>query len=204
MLAGALLLLVPAAHAATPVSCAELATAMNAAKNGEVLQLPAEKCKLKATVTVANTAAFTVQGASGEGTVLEPPAATDKIIESSADVQFTLFDLTLTGTEEAPAIYLSGPGEAVTLSDDTFSEDAYPSGFGAGVSIQLSAASTAMQPTRLIGDTFADDSASSGGGAALLGSAPLVVRESTFTADSGSLGAGGLTVASRDEGAGPV
>lgn len=174
---------------------------MNEAASGEVLQLAAERCPLEATVT--NTAAFTVQGASsGGGTVLEPTAAAKTLVESSADVQFTLTDLTFAKTEEAPAVLLSGPGEAVTLSDDTFSEDSYPGGFGAGVSIQLTAPSTATGPTRLIGDAFRDDHAASGGGAALLGSAPWLVERSTFAGDSSSFDGGGLFVAGSEAGSG--
>jgi hypothetical protein len=193
---------VPSASAATSISCAELPSAIGAASAGEVLQLPSGKCQ--AEVSVANTAAFTLEGASGGGTVLEPVGPSKSILQSSADVQFTLAGLTLTGTSEAPAVLLSGAGEAVTFSDDTFTDDVYKSGYGAGVSIQQGAASTASKPTQLIDDAFSEDSASGGGGAALLGSAPLVVANSIFTADSGSLGAGGLEVTSRDEGTGAV
>ncbi len=190
------------ASAATPVGCAELASALGSATAGEVLQLPAGHCQVEA--TVANTATFTLEGAGGGGTVLEPLGAGKSILQSDEGVRFTLSGLTFTGTSGAPAVLLTGAGEAVTLSGDTFNDDAYPSGYGAGVSIQLSAASTASSPTQLIDDTFSDDHASGGGGVALLGSSPLVVSGSTFTGDSASVGAGGLVVSSRDGGEGAV
>ncbi len=202
LLAWMLLFEVVPASAATPVGCAELASALGSATAGEVLQLPAGHCQVEA--TVANTATFTLEGAGSGGTVLEPVGAGKSILQSDEGVRFTLSGLTFTGTSGAPAVLLTGAGEAVTLSGDTFSDDAYPSGYGAGVSIQLSAASTASSPTQLIDDTFSDDHASGGGGVALLGSSPLVVSGSTFTGDSASVGAGGLVVSSRDGGEGAV
>ncbi len=184
------------ASAATPVSCAELASAIGSATAGEVLQLPAGHCQVEA--TVANTEAFALEGAGGGGTVLEPVGVGKSILQSSENVRFTLSGLSLTGSSGAPAVLLTGAGEAVTLSGDTFSDDSYMSGYGAGVSIQLSAASTASAPTQLIDDTFSNDHASGGGGVALLGSSPLVISGSTFTGDGASLGGGGLVISSRD------
>jgi hypothetical protein len=174
---------------------------METAKTGEVLELPAGPCP--AEVTVANPAAFTLEGAADGGTVLEPTGSGKSIVQSAADVQFTLSGLTFTGTREAQAIALSGAGEAVTLSDDTFANDLDASGYGAGVSIQLPAASTATAPTRIIDDTFSGDSAAGGAGFALLGSSPLLVEGSSFTADGATAG-GGLVVAGHDGGAGAV
>jgi hypothetical protein len=197
-----LLTTAPTALATTSITCAELSSAVGSAAAGAVLQLPAGECQ--AEVSIANTAAFTLEGASDGGTVLEPVGPSKSIIQSGEAVQFTLSGLTFTGASGAPAILLTGPGEAVTLSGDTFANNLYPGGYGAGVSIQLAAASTATQPTQIVDDTFSGNQSAGGGGLALLGSSPLVVSGSTFLANSSSLGAGGLVVSSRDGGEGAV
>ncbi len=202
MAVGGLLGVAPTALAATSITCAELPGAVGSATAGEVLQLPAGKCQ--AEISLANTAAFTLEGSGGGGTVLEPAGPSKSILQSSAAVQLTLSGLTFTGANGAPAILLTGPGEAVTLSGDTFTGNHYPSGYGAGVSIQLSAASTATQPTQILDDTFTANQSGGGGGLALLGSSPLLVSASTFTANSSSLGAGALVVSSRYSGDGAV
>jgi hypothetical protein len=202
LVAGGLLGMAPAALAATSITCAELPGAVGVATAGEVLQLPAGKCQTE--VSLANTAAFTLEGSSGGGTVLEPTGPSKSIVQSSEGVQFTLSGLTFTGANGAPAILLTGPGEAVTLSGDTFTGNRYPGGYGAGVSIQLPAASTATQPTQILDDTFTGNQSGGGGGLALLGSSPLLVSASTFTANSSSLGGGALVVSSRFSGDGAV
>ena len=79
----------------TPVSCPGLPTAVETATAGEVLQLPAGVCEVN--LAIANTAAFTLEGASAGTTTLKPKKAAEPIIASEASVRFTLSRLTFTG-----------------------------------------------------------------------------------------------------------
>jgi hypothetical protein len=180
---------IPATAAgATPVTCLGLQSAVNSAAAGDVLQLPAGTCSTNLTVT--NTAAFTVEGASGDATTLQPTNPAMPII-SGANSTFTLTDLTFTGEVSASAVNLTGPGEAATITDDTFSNDA-TGGSGGGVDVQPGAVMTTTQPTVISGDTFTHDSAVGGGAITLLNfGAPLTVSHDTFTDDSSTTSGGG-------------
>ena len=184
----------PPALAATSVTCAGLQSAMDSATPGEVLQLQGPTCVTNIDEET-NTNAFTLEGTSG-GTTLTPAVASKPIIESTGGaVRFTLSGLTFSGTSGASAILLQGPGEAVTISDDTFTANVLPSGFGAAVSIQLTGPSTAATPTVITGSTFAGDQSSGGGAVAALDTPPLLISNNSFIGNSASTSGGGaLTV----------
>ena len=115
-----------ASAAPIPVSCANLQTAVNGATAGKVLQLPKGTCHTNLTVT--DTAAFTLEGATGGGTILQPQTGQSgsSIIFSNDDVHFTLSGLELIGSH-TPALALGlGNGEAVTVKGDVFAGDSSP------------------------------------------------------------------------------
>ncbi len=188
------LALAAAAHAApTQVSCANLQTAVNGATAGEVLQLPKGTCQTNLTIT--DTAAFTLEGATGGGTILEPQTTKtgSSIIFSNVDVHFTLSGLELTGSH-APALALGpGNGEAVTVKGDVFAGDETPDVGGAISVYEIGQA--ANQPTVITGNVFANDSSSGGGAVAWNSGQPLVLSNNKFTADSAidaGIGGGGI------------
>jgi hypothetical protein len=142
-------------------------------------------------LTIANTTPFTIEGIGGS--TWNPAAAGTPLVQSSADVRFTLSGITFTGVSGASAIALTGPGEAVTLSGNRFTHNTTPNG-GAGVSIQTGM-STATQPTVLDRNTFgavgAGNTAGYGGAVYLEGSAPFTVINNAFVANSSPQGSGG-------------
>jgi hypothetical protein len=180
----------PAANATT-VTCAGLQTAVNSAGPGDVLQLPPGDCLTN--VTIGSTAAFTLEGDPAGTTVLKPLDPTNSIIQSSLDVHVTLTGLTFTGTTSAIAVFFGGAGEAVTVTHNTFKNNAVPSGFGAGLSIQPSG-DTATAPTVVTGNAFTGNAASGGAGMAVLGPRKLVVSGNTFTGNTSSENGGALTI----------
>ncbi len=186
-----MLALAAAASAApTPVSCANLQTAVNGATAGRVLQLPKGTCHTNLTVT--DTVAFTLEGATGGGTILEPQTGQSgsPIIFSNDDVHFTLSGLELTGSH-APALALGpGDGEAVTVTRDSFVGDNTPD-LGGAISV-YEVAQSANQPTRITDNVFSNDRADGGGGVFWESAQPLVLSNNKFTADrAGSAGIGG-------------
>jgi hypothetical protein len=193
MLAALLLVFAPAAGAATPtpVTCSGLQTAVNSATAGEVLQLPAGLCATDLTIT--NTAAFTLEGATGGVTTLTPTALGNSIIKSNASVTFTLSGLTLTGTRGAGAVLLTGIGEAVTIEHDSFTDDAAASGFGGAVSLQPSS-TVGAQPTVIEDNTFTGDSAYSGGAVFVIAAVSVVVSGNTFTGNVATVDGGALSI----------
>ena len=187
---GGLGAIVAAALAAQPVwaaepesvTCKELPTAVEAATAGKVLQLPAGLCE--ANLKVANTAAFTVEGATGGTTVLKPKNAAEPIIDSEASVTFTLSGLTLTEASKASAIRLAVSGstaEAVTLTGNTFSHDHVE---GIGGAISLSQAGLTSVPTVISGNTFTDDSSELGGALQINAGGPMHITGNTFTGNA--------------------
>jgi hypothetical protein len=186
---GAVVLAAAPLAAATPVACeqAALQTAINAATAGEVLQLPAGPCEVN--LTVANPAPFTLEGTS-PGTTLEPKSgstSTPIIKAESGGVSFTLTGLTFSGMsgEGESAIFITDPAEAVTISDDTFTDNSADE--GAAVDI-YSEEATATKPTVIRDNTFgavgAGNSAYSGGAVFFGSAAPLEVTGNTFVANS--------------------
>ncbi len=181
-----------AAAAVTPTTCTTLATDVNSASAAEVLQLPAGSCKTN--VTVTNTNAFTLKGASGGGTVLEPQTSGPIIGSVENDVRFTLSGLEFTGEDGDSALDLDGgnSGLGVTIKDDVFADD--DAGAGAGGAINMTS-NASSQPIVITGDTFAGDSAGATGGAVYWdGGQPLVLTGNTFTGDSSNIWGGGLLV----------
>jgi hypothetical protein len=164
----------------TQVTCAELpelfeAAAAGAAKPGEVAQLPAKTCKVNLVAT--NTNAFTLEGATGGGTTLEPSSAALPIIHSAVAVAFTLSGLMFTGANGHAAVSLDGGG-GVTLNGDKFANDHGGEG-GAGV-----VAISSTQPTVIAEDTFSDDVGTNDGGAlSVVGSEAVTVTSNTFSND---------------------
>ena len=195
----ALLAWAPSALAVTPVTCANLQTAIDGAAAGAVLQLPAGTCSTN--TNTSNTNAFTLEGAGGGGTVLQPIDPTTPMIQSSADVKFTLTGLTFTKMTSNAAVSLTGAGEAVTVSGDTFTGNRDPNGFGGAISIQTFKPSTASGPTVITGNTFSGNQAGSGGAVAALASpVPLVISNNTFTGNSSGITGGGALLVSNDQG----
>jgi hypothetical protein len=76
----------------------------------------------------------------------------------------TVTGITFTGTTGAQAILLENPGEAVTITHDTFTQNAAPTGFGAAISVQTqgNAGTLTSQPTLVTQNTFDHNTASSG------------------------------------------
>ena len=195
------LVVASAAQATTPTTCGTLQSDIDVATNGEVLQLPPGPCATN--LTVNNPASFTLEGTS-PGTTLTPSAASTPIVTgskpASGGLSFTLADLTFTGMNGGSAISITDPGEAVTLSGDTFVGNTDPTGTGVAVLIEPSAAATATQPTVLDHNTFGavgegnSSGDGSGGAVAVWGSlAPLQITNNTFVANSanGGFGLGG-------------
>ncbi len=195
LVALALLIGAPQAFAVTPkpVSCGGLQSEIDSANAGDVLQLPPGPAPCVTNIVASNTNAFTLEGATtGSPTVLSPADPSTPIIESSADVKFTLTGLTFEGMNGNAAVSLQGPGEAVTISGDTFTANRYPSGFGAAISIQVVGPTTATQPTVITGNTFSGNQASGGAAIAVLSSpVPLTVSGNTFIGNSSSISGGG-------------
>jgi hypothetical protein len=192
--AAAALIGAPAAGAVTPVTCGTLATSMNSAAAGDVLQLPAGICHVNASITNAN--AFTLEGADG-GTTLMPSLAGPIISAGDGSpVHFTLTGLTFTGAV-GPAVLLQDPGEAATFTGDTFTSNTYASSFGGAISIQtqFNPGTLATQPTVITGNTFSGNHASGGGAVALLGSNPVTISGNTFTGNAAAAEGGALDIA---------
>jgi hypothetical protein len=196
------------ASAATPVGCSDLPALFGSgpgeAVAGGVYQLPATTCMVNLNAT--NQAAFTLEGASGGGTVLEPATASSPIISSHASVRFTLSGMTFTGTNGASAVALPGNGSGVTILGNTFTNDVTSSGVGAGVEIS----GTSAQPTVVSENIFSHDSAGFGGGGLYFDTgAPITIDGNTFTADSQStptsgIGGGALLLADFEADTNPV
>jgi hypothetical protein len=188
------------ALAVTSTTCATLQNDVNSATAGEVLQLPSVVCPIN--LSVANTNAFTLEGAAGGGTVLKPSVTSDPIVYGgpSAPVTFTLSGLSFAGTTAAAAILLESPGEAVTISGDTFTNNDYSSGFGAAVSIQTQSepGTIATQPTVIRNDKFTGNQASSAGAVALLGSNPITLSGNTFMSNAGPFEGGAVAIFGTD------
>jgi hypothetical protein len=209
VLAAVLLVLAvaPAAGAVspTPVKCDKLATLLGStagkATPGEVLQLARETCAISLEVT--NTAAFTLEGASGGGTVLEPLTPTEPILQSKHNVTFTLSGLTFTGTKGAEAaVLLEGEEEAVTLTGNTFTDNRENDRAGA-VFISHSKETSAL--TTIVGNVFTDDSAANdGGGLFLENDGRAVIDVNTFSGDSASEWGGGMYVLQGEPTSDPV
>jgi Right handed beta helix region len=202
------LLAAPAASAVspTPVRCDELATLLGSgagkATPGEVLQLQESgPCALSLEVT--NTAAFTLEGASGGGTVLEPLTPTEPILQSKHNVMFTLSGLTFTGTKGAEAaVLLEGEEEAVTLTGNTFTDNRENDRAG-GVYISHSKETSAL--TTIAGNVFTDDSATEdAGGLFLENDGRAVIDANTFSGDSASEWGGGMYVVQGEPTSDPV
>lgn len=199
----ALLLCVPSAWATapTPVTCGELPTLLGSgpgqATSSEVLQLPVGTCPTNLTVT--NTAAFTLEGATGGGTTLKPSNTAEPIIQSSENVTFTLTGLTFTGTE-ASAVALTAGNEAVTLSGNAFLATKTK---GEGGAIYIQQTGSSSEPTVITGNNFSDDGAALGGAVYLLGDIAAVIDGNTFSADDASAG-GGLYVLNFQSTSNPV
>jgi len=199
LLIGSGLIGTPSAFAQTAVTCAELpalfGTGAGAATSGEVAQLPAGVCT--ANLTATNGAAFTLEGANGGGTILEPAEPSSPILTNDGnDVAFALSGLTFTGTNGAPAVSVVSSQTAVTLSGDVFTDD-----LGGGAQIL----STISQPTVISDSTFSGDTSPAGGaGLDLVGLGAFTVTGNTFTANaetgaSAGDGGGGMLIVSAGE-----
>ncbi len=188
-----------AATGPTPVTCANLETAMNGASEGEVLEL-SESCVTN--VIVTNTKAFTLEGDGSA--VLSPKTADTPIIEATATgVRFTLEDLLFKRglSEQGGAIWVHAGKEAVALRDDTFlSNAAKNDGGAADVEDDGEAAS---EPTVIEGDAFGAPGEGNiaggyaGGAAYLRVSGPLRITHNSFSDDEVTStfgGGGGLDV----------
>lgn len=188
---GLLALAAPAA-AVTQVNCSGLASAIGQAQDGDVLQLAPGVCDVN--LTISNPHAFTLKGATNGTTTLEPVDPSVPIIAgpSSADVRFKLSGLTFTGAGGG-AISLQGPGQAVSISGDTFTANSTPTGAGAAISIQTAHDATTTDTT-VISDNFFEDNAARGGGAiAVLSSPlPLEIAGNTFVGNSSKLAGGAV------------
>jgi hypothetical protein len=193
--AAALMAESPSALAVTPVTCPGLQAAIDSATAGEVLQLGPGICATN--LTVNNTAAFTLQGLRA---VLQPLDASQSIVESAADVRFTLHSLTFSSASDAAAVDLSGPGAAITISGNTFTGD-----HSAGVYISNAGPSTTTQATVISGNTFSGDTAVFGGALSVIGlTAPLTISGNTFTNDTVIGGGGAINVINSVPATGPV
>ena len=163
-----------------------LNTAIAAATSGDVVTVSGT---CLANLTIANTAPFTVKG-SGAAT-WNPAVVSTSMIQSSADVRFTVSGITFTGMNGASAITLTGAGEAATISDDGFMDNTTPTG-GAAVSITQGTTPTTTQATVLEGNTFgavgAGNTAGYGGAVYLQGAVPFTVINNAFVANSSPLG----------------
>jgi hypothetical protein len=109
------------ALAVTAVNCSDVTavfgTAGGEATAGGVYQLPAGVCSVN--VIATNTNPFTLEGATGAGTTLEPASTAAPIISSSGtNVAFTLSGMTFTGASGAPALSIQGSTTPVTLTGD--------------------------------------------------------------------------------------
>jgi hypothetical protein len=188
-----------AAAGPTPVTCANLETAMNGATEGEVLEL-SESCVTN--VNVTNTRAFTLKGDGSA--VLSPETADTSIIRSTAEgVRFTLEDLLFKQglSEQGGAVWVHSGKEAVALRDDTFlSNTAKNDGGAADVEDNGEAAS---EPTVIEGDTFGAPGEGNtaggfaGGAAYLWVSGPLRITNNSFSDNEVTStfgGGGGLDV----------
>jgi hypothetical protein len=188
--ATAVALLAPSLALAAEPCPKSFAEAVEQATPGSTVVAPAGTCAVN--IETTNTAAFTIV-ANPAGTTLTAALGTHPIIRSSVGVRFTISGITFTGTEDAPAIELTGPGEAITLTHDTFTDLNSNDGGGA-VEITPGAATTA-QPTVLEADTFGavghGNTASNGGAVALIGSSRFIVRNNTFVANGATNPAGG-------------
>jgi len=158
----------------TPVACGELEAKINAASEGEVLEL-SEACATN--VDVTNTKQFTLLG--NGSAVLSPKTANTPIIHSStADVRFTLEDLVFEkgSSENGGAVSIAAHKEAVTLREDTFISNAANNSAGA-VLIEDSG-EAASEPTVLEGNTFGGTGAGEGNDSKGLGGGGAYVRVS--------------------------
>lgn len=179
----------------TPLKCDELATTLGSgagkAAPGEVLQLERGTCAVSLEVT--DTAAFTLEGASGGGTVLEPLTPSEPILTSKDNVTFTLSGLTFTGTKGASAaIELNGEEAAVALTGDTFIDNRENSVAGA---VFIARSNEMTAPTTIVGNTFTDDSSTeNAGGLWLVNSGRAIIEDNTFSGDSATSWGGGLYV----------
>lgn len=182
-LVAALLAAVPASAAEpTAVECKGLATAVEVASAGEVLQLPPGTCKTN--LNVKNPAAFTLEGATGGTTTLEPENAAKPIIASEASVTFTLSGLTFTGATQVSPIRFQGPepvAETVTLTGNTFSHN-HVEGIGGAVSIGQAAMPSA--PTVISDNTFIDNSSELGGALQINAGGTMQIVGNTFTGNA--------------------
>jgi hypothetical protein len=199
----AVLALAPGAGAVTQVTCANLASAMNSASAFEVLQLPPGDCS--AAVHLINTQPLTLLGASSGGaTVLKQSATDTPIIFSTDDVQLTLKDLTFTEVDGSAAVSLNGPGQVVTITDNTFSNNS-DNGWGASLSFQSSGPVTATQPSVISGNTFSHNGAFAGAGIAVLQAPmPLVISNNRFIGNAAKFQGGAIAMTTTGAGTGAV
>jgi parallel beta-helix repeat protein len=91
--------------------------------------------------------------------------------------------ITFNGMTGGSAINVDGAGEAITLSHDSFIDNADPSGPGP-VEITPGSPTTTTLPTVLDDNTFDGNTASYGGGAYLDGSGSFTVTNNTFVGNS--------------------
>ena len=172
------------------VTCGGLAGAAAKAAAGDVLRLGAETCKVN--LAIANTAAFTIEGAPAGGTTLEPEKAAEAIVQGEGSVTFTLAGLTFTGATKASAVkFIGAPStsEAVTLRGDTFAHNHIES-FGGAVSISQGMLSGA--PTVITGCTFTDNSSEFGGAIQIDAGGPMQITNNRFTANAAEFDGGAL------------
>ncbi|MDQ6776862.1 MAG: right-handed parallel beta-helix repeat-containing protein [Actinomycetota bacterium] len=186
------LLSAPSALAVTPVNCTDLTalfgTGAGAATAGGVYQLPAGICK--ASVAATNTNAFTLEGASGATTTLEP-LTTGSIISGNSGLHVTLSGMTFTGSSTAAAVSIGSASGAVTVSGNMFTADT-----AGGVDIVAETAT----PTVISNNAFSGNSAIEGAGVTLGGNGAFTVTGNTFTANKqasvSAVGGGGLAISS--------
>ncbi|HWF72274.1 MAG TPA: right-handed parallel beta-helix repeat-containing protein, partial [Solirubrobacteraceae bacterium] len=173
-----------------------------AATAGGVYQLPAGVCATNVAPIPANANAFTLEGATGGPTLLEPSNLAAPIIETGSDVAFSLSGLTFTAASGVVALSLGGSTTPVTLSGDTFTGN-----LGEGA---VSMISQSTQPNVISGDTFSGNtSASDGAALALYSDGAYTVTGNTFTgnADTASgngVGGGGLAILASGTATNPI
>ncbi len=183
----------PAAQAVTvKPACTGIQTDLDTMGPGDIIELPAGPCHVNLT-TNSDTAAFTLQG-DPSGSTLEPSNPSTPIISGSAAIHMTITGVTFTGTTGAQAILLENPGEAVTITHDTFTQNAAPTGFGAAISVQTQGnqGTLTSQPTVITQNTFDHNTASSGGAVAVLGANPVTLTGNVFTANGAGLEGGAV------------
>ncbi len=188
----------PSASATTTmVACSGLQSAMNNAQNGDVIELSGTCVNGHFTITNGN--AYTLEGV-GSGSDGTPSSGFNGNLNNNAtaiesvpgvNAKLTIENLFFTNMGSfygGSAINIAGPGEAVTIKDDTFSGVSAGGGkyfaYGGAVEIDSGDGTGSSSPTVISGNTFTGDTANDGGAVYVKTGGALEVTNNTFTGNS--------------------